>query len=317
MKIPKLTLHKFSFELLTESETSLPAFKGSMFRGAFGWALRNAVCVTRQKTCDNCLLRDNCSYFQTFETEIKEHSLDFLKGVKKTPHPFVIEPPDAKKRFYKQNESLTVNLLIFGDAIKYFPFFVYAFQKMGEKGIGYKRDKFKLISITNIIPDGKPLEVFDSKRNTLKTEYQEITEEDILKEKPLSANKITLQFVTPLRLQNKGKVIRNRNQITPEMLIAAEERRTQIVSLLLCENPPFEITKKPADIKITKNNLNYVNVYRYSNRQKSKMEMGGFLGEITLEGSLEETLPLLYLAEELHLGKNTVFGLGKYNVIYE
>ncbi|MCE8429907.1 MAG: CRISPR system precrRNA processing endoribonuclease RAMP protein Cas6 [Candidatus Methanoperedens sp.] len=48
-----------------------------------------------------------------------------------------------------------------------------------------------------------------------------------------------------------------------------------------------------------------------------KLKMGGFLGEITFEGDLNEFMPFLKLGEYLHIGKGTVFGLGKYEIIGE
>ena len=48
-----------------------------------------------------------------------------------------------------------------------------------------------------------------------------------------------------------------------------------------------------------------------------KLKMGGFLGEITFEGDLAEFLPFLKLGEYLHIGKGTVYGLGKYEIVGE
>jgi CRISPR/Cas system endoribonuclease Cas6 (RAMP superfamily) len=50
---------------------------------------------------------------------------------------------------------------------------------------------------------------------------------------------------------------------------------------------------------------------RRSNQQKTKLKMGGFTGDITLDGDLEPFTSLLRLSEVLHVGKGTVFGLGK------
>ncbi len=53
---------------------------------------------------------------------------------------------------------------------------------------------------------------------------------------------------------------------------------------------------------------------RFSERQGTKLKMGGFLGEITFEGDLAEFIPFLVLGEYLHIGKGTVLGLGKYEL---
>ncbi len=46
------------------------------------------------------------------------------------------------------------------------------------------------------------------------------------------------------------------------------------------------------------------------------MILGGWIGEITYKGDFQKYLPLLRLGEHIHVGKATVFGLGKYRIIY-
>jgi hypothetical protein len=43
--------------------------------------------------------------------------------------------------------------------------------------------------------------------------------------------------------------------------------------------------------------------------------MSGFMGDLTLEGDLGPVGPLLELGEALHVGKATVFGLGRYRLV--
>jgi hypothetical protein len=42
--------------------------------------------------------------------------------------------------------------------------------------------------------------------------------------------------------------------------------------------------------------------------------MGGFVGEVTYEGEIEEFLPLLILGQYTHVGKYAVWGNGQYEV---
>ena len=51
---------------------------------------------------------------------------------------------------------------------------------------------------------------------------------------------------------------------------------------------------------------------RYSMRQQKRMDMDGLTGRFIIQGELAPLLPLLVLGEQLHCGKNTVFGLGRY-----
>jgi hypothetical protein len=45
------------------------------------------------------------------------------------------------------------------------------------------------------------------------------------------------------------------------------------------------------------------------------MKLGGFVGEVEYRGELREFVPLLKLGEQIHLGKGTGFGLGKYVLV--
>ena len=44
------------------------------------------------------------------------------------------------------------------------------------------------------------------------------------------------------------------------------------------------------------------------------MILGGFVGEMEIEGDLEPLVPLLRTAEILHLGKGATFGLGRMEI---
>jgi hypothetical protein len=68
----------------------LPPNSGSAWRGLIGSSLRRSVCVTRQPTCDGCLLRTQCAYSAFFESP--PGSLETAARCNALPHPFVLEP---------------------------------------------------------------------------------------------------------------------------------------------------------------------------------------------------------------------------------
>jgi CRISPR/Cas system endoribonuclease Cas6 (RAMP superfamily) len=69
------------------------------------------------------------------------------------------------------------------------------------------------------------------------------------------------------------------------------------------------------EIKFEKENLSWFDWERYSNRQDTKMMMGGFTGSIVFKGDFEKFIPFLILGEYIHVGKGTSFGLGKYEIM--
>jgi hypothetical protein len=61
--------------------------------------------------------------------------------------------------------------------------------------------------------------------------------------------------------------------------------------------------------------LNWCDWERYSNRQQTKMSLGGFIGEVEYCGeAIKEFLPLLVAGEILHVGAGTSYELRAWQV---
>jgi len=65
-------------------------------------------------------------------------------------------------------------------------------------------------------------------------------------------------------------------------------------------------------VGIRHNHLRWYDWERYSNRQKTKMKLGGLIGRLVYSGPISSFRPLIDAGELLHVGKGTSFGLGKY-----
>jgi hypothetical protein len=57
---------RYRFEFQVRQAIRLPDYAGSMLRGAFGHALRQLACMTRQKDCAGCPLIGSCPYPMIF-----------------------------------------------------------------------------------------------------------------------------------------------------------------------------------------------------------------------------------------------------------
>jgi len=311
--IPQLQIYKFNFIIQCLDDSTLPEYKGSLLRGVFGTAFRQATCITKEKTCDNCIIKNNCSYFNVFETEMPSNNAWFLQGIKKTPHPYVIHPPLDTKRYFNKGELITFGVTIFGKYIKDFPYFVYAFILAGKIGISFKRSKFKLLFVDNITLN-ESIRIYNDSTGQLLTGYKKI-DIDGFDNEIEDINTITLNFITPLRIQELG-LLTDKNKITPELIIRTIERRIFLVSTLFCNNNAIDIKTPINDfIKISENNLYFYDWERFSNRQNTKMPMGGFKGTLTLTGNIKSFYPLIKLGSLTNIGKNSVFGLGCYEII--
>ena len=64
-------------------------------------------------------------------------------------------------------------------------------------------------------------------------------------------------------------------------------------------------------IRMVESNLYWHDWTRFSSRQKTYMQLGGLQGSVLYEGNLAPFLPFCELAEKIHIGKQTSFGLGQ------
>jgi hypothetical protein len=56
---------------------------------------------------------------------------------------------------------------------------------------------------------------------------------------------------------------------------------------------------------------------RYSSKQTHWIRTGGFLGNVSFRGDLKKFMPFIKLGEYIHIGKQSSFGLGKYEMMEE
>src|SRR5437016_10692450 len=105
-ELQKISFASFVFHLRATTELYLPPYKGSTLRGAFGSVFKETVCFVDHRDCDRCILKLKCAYPYIFDTPIPEGSVRMRK-YERAPHPFVIDPPLERRRFYSPGESLS------------------------------------------------------------------------------------------------------------------------------------------------------------------------------------------------------------------
>lgn len=291
----------------TTDNLHISSFKGSVLRGAFGYAFKKIACPIKNKICQDCLLKHKCVYSYIFETPRPEDS-EIMRKYENIPHPFIFEPPINNKREYKKDANFSFNLIIIGKAIDYLPYFIYALEEMGNNGLGENRGKLQLISVSQ----GRNI-IYNGQDKTLKSDVKRQQLNIRTAFKPV--NKITIKFQTPFRIRYQGKLAQS---LDFHILIRNLIRRIGLLSYFYSDTP-FKIDfnsiiKRAEKIRTQNSVLNYQDLSRYSTRQEQRIPMGGYLGEITYQGNLTEFIPYLKIGEMVHLGKGTVFGLGKFKI---
>lgn len=268
-----LKYHKIDLFLQPHELTPLP-FIGSTLRGAFGMSLKDVTCINPTLNCEGCFAKDSCLYFDFFEKKNSAHSYRF---------DFELNP-----RFYD------FTLYLFEDATKELSNVLEALELMLTKyGLTYKREKFKIAKVLcndiDIYIDGK-FDISDIKALEFK--------------KSIDSQNIELEFKTPLRMKHKGKILKEEPSL--DMLLYSIHNRLKEIK----KEPREKLSFKPR-YKELESSIKFSDQTRLSNRQKTKLQMGGIVGNIKYDDIDKNSLNYLNLAEIIGLGKQTVFGMGK------
>jgi len=305
--IKNFYLSKYTIKIQPETELHLPYYKGSTFRGGFGYIFKKICCVQRANSCNKCLLNEKCVYSYIFESSPKKDS-EKLKNIDDIPRPFVIEPPSGNKTNFSPDEELMFGLILFGKATEYLPYMIYTFIELGKNGIGKGRGQFKLKEVT----DEKDKIIYDGQSETFKNE-DSLVEIPSVNAKGIKTLKVS--FLTPTRIKYEGHYTD-----VPEfhIIIRALLRRISSLMYFYCgiglEIDFQGLISLSKNVIIQEKNLNWIDWERYSSRQDTRMKLGGFVGDIVYEGDFTPFWQFLTLGEYTHIGKNCTFGLGKYEI---
>lgn len=305
-----MNLGRYQFYCRFTEEALLPAYKGSTFRGAFGSALKKVVCAVREKECSRCLLANRCLYARVFEATSKQAGLRQATP----PHPYVIEPPLDTKTCFVAGDPFEFNLLLFGEFTDSLPYFVYAFEAMGEQGLGVGRKQGRGRYVLEKVRSGHQ-ELYDGESRRL---AQPPTESVCLSTPQQISGTLKLRLLTPLRLKHENQL---QAELPFHVLVRGALRRISSLNDCFGQGEPDldyrGLVARAQHIKIASSHLRWCDWKRYSSRQDQFMLMGGMTGEIIYQGAIGEFLPLLELVRELHLGKQSTFGLGLIDYTFE
>ncbi len=270
-------LRYLKFNIFAKLNSTPPPFIGSMIRGAFGVSLKEIVCVNPSFECNNCFAKDNCLYYEFYEEKNRflNYRLDFKLNQK----------------------NIEFNYYLFNEACNKYPYILSALEKLfTKKGLGYKRETtndFKIYYKDELIYDG----------NNFKSINIEPDEFKISQE---FSNIVKLKLITPLRLKKNGRFLK------PDILDIKDILISIIGKKAFFENSQKEnIEHFP---QVVMKDLKFIDLTRYSNRQKTKMKVGGIIGEMIINNLTPQTYNLLKYGEITGVGKLNSFGLGKIEV---
>lgn len=279
MKTFDLRWHRIDVE--ADENYRPPFFAGSMLRGAFGMGLKQVVCINPAFRCEGCFAANDCIYHDWYENP-------------NTYHPYRITSRLGMKR-------LRFSLWLYEDATGRLPFVLSALQRSFQStGLGRERTK---IDIAKVSVNGRPVY-----RNGAFTSLDGIEPRRL---RPLlESTDWRLDWCLPLRIKERNRFARGAEGVKLTTLIGSIHRRYYRIKGL--EAPRLDYRLK-GEIQ---GEWRYLDLYRYSNRQRSRMKLGGLTGSLRIVGVDPLSSRYLQLGEILGVGKQTVFGLGDYRLTH-
>ena len=293
-----------------EVSTKLPSFKGSMLRGTLGHALKATVCAVRVKICESCLLRSRCLYAQIFEYKPNQREGRRQAAL---PHPYVFEYP-LEEQTFSPEDIFRFRLVLLGSYMESLPYWIYSVQQMGTQGLGPRRENGQRarFSLKTVFASGQ--RIFTEHDTALP---ENLPQQGLNWEKASGPiDRLQIKLLTPLRTK-----IHNRfaTDLDFPLLVRLCLRRLQSLQdafgVKIEPEGVVELLALANEVRMVRKQVWWQDQGRYSNRQQQAQQFGGLLGEIEIEGELAPFWPLLRVAELMHLGKETSFGLGKLSLL--
>lgn len=300
-------LARYRFDCVAHTPIRLPDYAGSLLRGAFGRALRQVACITREKDCAPCALKAGCPYTAVFAPGRPAVTHPLIKQ-NEIPAPYVIEPPAWGARVIAVGEQFRFHMVLIGRALEHLPIVVLAWRRALARGIGPGDGAGDVVALA--AEDGQILHT---------PAAGGIVAHAAVPPAPTfnaPVRTLVLRFSTPLRLQEQGRALPPQ-RLTPRPLILAAARRASLLAEFHGPGVPaidWTALAASADALRDERRLEWRDWTRYSSRQRQTMELGGAIGEWALHGDLGHALPWLHLGQWLHVGKETVFGMGGYRL---
>lgn len=302
-----LPLHRVRLTLAFERECTLPPYPGSALRGLLGHGLRRTLCVTRRTACEGCTLQARCGYARFFESPATGAA--HRQRYAATPHAWVLHLHLPTPPRLARGESLAFDLVLMGDAGKALPWLAPAMRHAGMLGLGRDRTPFRLVTMERETPVGS------AEWEPLDTSRPLPASASGIPRPPAPRRHMRILLETPLRLKRRGRLLGPRDFSNRIFLDALRLRMRDLLALYGLAQPrlpdlPERLRPGPAPERLA-----WKDWTRYSSRQRTRMQMGGIVGEFTLDlDGLEAWWPLVWLGQWIHVGKQTSMGLGQYRL---
>jgi hypothetical protein len=252
------------------------------------------------------------------------------------PRPFVITPPLPAPRRLEAGTRWSFGLTLFGAAAALFPYVVLAHRHLEANGLGQRsesgrRGRVTVRRIANNTAGGS-VTLYEPGAARVGAPAPGTGALHIAaRAASLPRNRLTLRFLSPMRLKANGTVLAG---LQPSVLVHRILERWEGLRREYGrpDRPdPLAPLRGPAPVGVRgdarsllavadtlvveRDDTRWVELASYSSRQRSFTPIGGFMGEATLAGEVGALSEVLALGEVIRAGKDVVKGNGRYEIL--
>lgn len=327
---PCLFYHRIILRITPKDDVRFDAWLGAVLRNNLLYAAEQIV-----------IPEENISLYQYMNrfTLEKKHPLykELNNGFPLPYYLFLHCPVNIanKETSVKKNEIISFSLMLIGSTANYFQHFIEALRFMCSRGFGIEMTPFELLDVYEVSKKGEKRLLAVSNENIAnKLSYPISISNFTGEEASGKSSRIAINFESPVCLikpkdkDDNASGYQEKLNAFPsfyQLARTAAYRFTKLNILYAC----------PDDLEISENIEEKIEEYLYDaakltlesaeikhiSLQSSKREgteiripLRGYVGNLVFKGKYEKYLPLLKFMEQLGVGHELTYGLGKYEI---
>lgn len=310
---PRLGLLRLELVFTLEEPAELPPFRGSLWRGMLGPALKRIDEGLLPGVSTGALAPG--TLYRTFFESPPPPGADRMRRYDAVPHPYVVDAPGrSRTERLAAGDAERIGLTLVGIPASAVEAVLAAFDFAARVGIGGRlgaareRGRARLTEARAVWRSEAPdAVVFDEARG-----FRPVAPEPPAF--PPCPPSLRVILASPLRLVRDGRP-HGPQGFPPAALVGNLVRRVSMLSAFFGEAPletDFRALKEMAEGLVAREPmLAFVDRTRWSGNRREEIPMGGVIGSFVLDLRGREPLfPYLWLGQWLHAGKGAVVGMG-------
>ncbi len=194
------------------------------------------------------------------------------------------------------------------------PYYVLALAELGQAGLGPARHRLRLEEVAAWTPQGF-VTIYHGANPVLRTDAPTFSLDQLLDEAHVPhVPRLTVRFASPVRMDLHRDLV---YPVQFSHLVRALNERLRALAACYGGLQAFQVPLAEAEVAITVvDRTRWVDLRRYSARQRTELCIGGAVGIVTYGGvDFSPFAPLLTFGEWLGVGKLTSMGFGRMEVV--